>query len=51
MSVKDYRETYISTIIRLAKERNLNLEDYTRGVLSKLSFNELKLLVKSIQEF
>lgn len=50
MTVKDYREKYISTIIRLAKEKNLNLEDYTRSVLSKLSFDELRLLAKNIQE-
>lgn len=45
MAVRDYREMYISTILKLRKNNEL----YTRSYLADLTLEELRKLAEKVQ--
>lgn len=45
MAVRDYREMYISTILKLGKNNKV----YTRSYLADLTLEELKELAEKVQ--
>lgn len=49
MAVRDYREMYINTILKLGKDSGMNADKITRSYLSNLSFDELKELAEKLQ--
>lgn len=49
MAVKDYREMYINTILKLSKMSNVDAHRFNRSYLAKLSFDELRELANRLQ--
>lgn len=49
MAVRDYREMYITTILTMGKDEDVNDEIYNRSDLAKLTLEELKGLAEKNQ--
>ena len=49
MAVRDYREMYISTILKLGRGEIQEGNEISRPYLAKLTLEELKLLAEKLQ--
>ena len=49
MAIKDYREMYISTILKLGRGEIQEGNEISRPYLAKLTLEELKLLAEKLQ--